>query len=82
MRWKNNFSKVERPKFGKIIFPPQSLIHSVTRQESQFDPQAGSYAGAKGLMQLMPYTAKRVSKGLKLEYTKSKLTEDPKYNVF
>ena len=27
-------------------------------------------------MQLMPYTAKRVSKGLKLEYTKSKLTED------
>ena len=32
-------------------------------------------------MQLMPYTAKRVSKGLKLEYTKSKLTEDPKYNV-
>ena len=28
-----------------------------------------------------PYTAKRVSKGLKLEYTKSKLTEDPKYNV-
>ena len=76
-----SFPQIERPEFGKIIFPEQSLIHSVTRQESQFDPKAGSYAGAKGLMQLMPYTAKRVSKGLKLEYTKSKLTEDPKYNV-
>ena len=76
-----SFPQIDRPKFGKIIFPDQNLIHSVTRQESQFDPKAGSYAGAKGLMQLMPYTAKRISNGLKLEYTKSKLTEDPKYNV-
>ena len=29
----------------------------------------------------MPYTAKRISKGLKIEYSKSKLTDDPKYNV-
>ena len=76
-----SFPQIERPEFGKIIFPEQSLIHSVTRQESQFDPKAGSYAGAKGLMQLMPYTAKRVSKGLKLKYAKDKLTENPKYNV-
>jgi len=76
-----SFPEVQRPSFGKIIFPDQSLIHSVIRQESQFDPKAGSYAGAKGLMQLMPYTAKRVSKGLRLDYTKSKLTNDPDYNV-
>ena len=76
-----SFPIVDRPEFGKIRFPDQSLIHSVIRQESQFDPKAGSYAGAKGLMQLMPYTAKRISKGLKIEYTKRKLTEDPKYNV-
>ena len=76
-----SFPIVDRPEFGKVIFPDQSLIHSVIRQESQFDPKAGSHAGAKGLMQLMPYTAKRVSQGLNLEYSKSKLTENPKYNV-
>ncbi len=76
-----SFPIVNRPEFGKIKFPDQSLIHSVIRQESQFDPKAGSHAGAKGLMQLMPYTAKRVSQGLNLEYSKSKLTENPNYNV-
>lgn len=76
-----SFPLIDRPEFGKIIFPDQSLIHAIIRQESQFDPKAGSYAGAKGLMQLMPYTAKRISKGLKIEYSKSKLTDDPKYNV-
>ena len=76
-----SFPIVDRPEFGKIMFPDQSLIHSVIRQESQFDPKAGSHAGAKGLMQLMPYTAKRVSQGLNLEYSKNKLTENPNYNV-
>ena len=75
------FPTVERPIFGKIIFPDQSLIHAVIRQESQFDPKAGSSVGASGLMQLMPYTAKTVSQGLKLPYAKQKLKEDPKYNV-
>ena len=76
-----SFPSVNRPEFGKIIFPSQPLIHSVIRQESQFDPEAGSYAGAKGLMQIMPYTGKKLSKGLNLKYTKSRLTSDPKYNV-
>ena len=76
-----SFPSVNRPEFGKIIFPPQPFIHSVIRQESQFDPKAGSYAGAKGLMQLMPYTAKKLSSGLNLKYSKSRLTNDPVYNV-
>ncbi len=58
-----------------------AVLHGVARQESLFDATAGSHVGAKGLMQLMPATAREVSGQLGLRYTRNRLTQDPTYNV-
>ena len=59
----------------------EALVHAITRQESAFDQRARSSAGALGLMQLMPYTARQTAARLKLAYSKGRLTSDPGYNV-
>ncbi len=79
---KYNYPIISTPKYiNKRKIPDSALILSIIRQESEFDLEASSHAGAKGLMQLMPYTAKLVSKQAKLPYSKSRLTTDPEYNI-
>ncbi|WP_166430605.1 lytic transglycosylase domain-containing protein [Polymorphobacter arshaanensis] len=58
-----------------------TMIHAITRQESQFDRTATSGAGARGLMQLMPATAQETAIKLGLPFNVSRLIEDPTYNV-
>ena len=79
---KYNYPVIDTPNYvaGRKI-PDQALILAVIRQESAFDSKANSYAGAKGMMQLMTYTAKVVAKQAKLPYSKSRLTQDPNYNI-
>ena len=42
--------------------PKSEVILAIIRQESEFDKSANSWAGARGMMQLMKYTAKIVAK--------------------
>ncbi len=58
-----------------------ALVHAIIRQESMFDYKASSHAGAKGLMQLMPATAREVSRKRGLGYKRSWLTSKPRYNI-
>jgi soluble lytic murein transglycosylase-like protein len=57
-----------------------ALVFGVIRQESAFDANAQSRAGASGLMQLMPGTARELARGLGLGWSRERLI-DPAWNV-
>ncbi len=79
---KFNYPIISTPKYvNKRKIPEAAFILSIIRQESEFDTSANSSAGAKGLMQLMTYTAKTVAKQAGMPYSKSRLTSDPEYNI-
>jgi soluble lytic murein transglycosylase len=67
------------PAQGGAVERP--LILAMTRQESAFDAGAVSTAGARGLMQLMPATAKIMAKSLGLPFSAARLTSDVHYNL-
>ncbi|MFQ1699447.1 lytic transglycosylase domain-containing protein [Loktanella agnita] len=58
-----------------------ALALSIARRESEFNIGIGSPAGALGLMQLMPGTAKEVAGFLGLSYSRARLTTDWAYNA-
>jgi soluble lytic murein transglycosylase len=58
-----------------------TIIHAISRQESQFDRAAVSHAGARGLMQLMPATAREQSGKIGLAYNQAALTTDPNMSI-
>ena len=58
-----------------------TMVHAITRQESQFAQNAVSHAGARGLMQLMPGTAQEQAGKLGMQYMSASLISDAGYNM-
>jgi soluble lytic murein transglycosylase len=72
------FPVIQLPPGGKA---EPAFVLGLIRQESAFNPQAASGAGAMGLMQLMPSTAQQMAKELKIAKFKPSRLTDPRLNV-
>lgn len=82
----NGLSEYAATGFPSVSVPAThesawTMIHAIARQESQFDRAAISRAGARGLMQLMPGTARETSTKLGLAYDGTSLTTNTDYNI-
>lgn len=58
-----------------------TMVHAIARQESEFDRNRVSHAGARGMMQLMPGTAREEAGKIGIQYMSANLTESPSYNI-
>ena len=81
----NNLRDYIRAGFPSVPVSPENMsnwtmIHAIARQESQFDRKIVSRAGARGMMQLMPGTARETAGFIGIGYTALSL-DDPAYNI-
>src|SRR5690606_7119731 len=70
--------------YPTLVTPPGTnwtMVHAIARQESQFAQNAISHAGARGLMQLMPGTAREEAQKAGIQYMQASLIDDADYNV-
>jgi soluble lytic murein transglycosylase len=70
------------PKFEKLERSAEMpVVYAIARQESAFQAQAASHAGAKGLMQMLPSTARRTAQRAGVPFDEKRLLQDPAFNA-
>lgn len=69
------------PMVNSRLAVSTEMALAIARRESEFDPKVVSGAGARGLMQVMPGTARQVAGAIGTAYNFSALTSDPDYNI-
>ncbi|WP_338244236.1 lytic transglycosylase domain-containing protein [Aurantiacibacter hainanensis] len=73
------FTRIGYPTLDTPAGTNWTMIHAIARQESQFAENAISHAGARGLMQFMPATAREEARRARVEFSASRLIDDPDY---
>ncbi|WP_273759584.1 lytic transglycosylase domain-containing protein [Bartonella sp. ML70XJBT.G] len=69
------------PTSAKVSGAEPALVYAIARQESEFNPTAISKAGAQGILQLLPTTAKTLAKKYSIIWSPKKLSSDASYNA-
>jgi len=69
------------PEDARIDGAGKALAYAIARQESEFNVGAVSQAGARGLLQLLPGTAREMARQAGLPYSQIRLTSDASYNA-
>jgi soluble lytic murein transglycosylase len=72
---------VKLPQQASGHSPDPAVVLSIIRQESEFDRFAESGAGARGLMQLLPGTAKEAAERQHVGFDAARLGSDANYNI-
>ncbi|WP_349511815.1 lytic transglycosylase domain-containing protein [Erythrobacter sp. NFXS35] len=75
------FERIGFPTIETPVVNDWTMVHAISRQESEFDRTRVSHAGARGVMQLMPGTAREQAGKLGMQYLSANLTGSPSYNI-